>query len=567
MSNPGQPQPVPAPAPGGQPSTPSPQVIDVSGKLNGGSTFTATMTVIHPVKIAKITLRDFRAFPNLSDIYEFNLGDEGKNLLLFGENGSGKSSLFHALRLLLSEIAPVKKFKEYRHVFTKGNDGAVTVKLTAGNVPAFTWSFGVEHPATNGTDRQFLDLARRCTFLDYKALLKTNLEHQDKDQVNLFSLLVETLLRNAELPGGKTIFESWQYIQQLKPNSAPPPEPIERDKEYLEMVANWPPPEQQLNEAAKQFRDQFNDFLNAPKVGIVARANALLAKLTAGMVIKLTVGDLKLSGLSPQPDKTAHGFSGADITLACDYCGYPVEHPPQFLNEARLTAMGLALYLAGAEASTPKAGSGGATRLLVLDDVLIGLDLSNRIPVLRLLEEEFKDWQVLLLTHDRVWFDLAQEYTEQNQRWEYLKLLEVPTTPGSYSMPLIEPHKSLLSVAEKHLQANDLMAAAVYVRAAFETRVRNVCKEFGVKIAYKPDPKEIKVDKLWEGIKERQNERQAAAQPDFISPALVQEVETVRSTVLNRLSHSGSPTLVKSEVQFALDTVKKLTHYKFTKIS
>jgi len=104
----------------------------------------------------------------------------------------------------------------------------------------------------------------------------------------------------------------------------------------------------------------------------------------------------------------------------------------------------LALYFAGAEASTPKVSGGGATRLLVLDDVLIGLDMSNRIPVLRLLEEEFKDWQVLLLPYDRVWFDLAREYTEQTKRWTYLKLLELPTTPGSYSMPLIEPHSSLL---------------------------------------------------------------------------------------------------------------------------
>lgn len=55
------------------------------------------------VRISKIILRDFRAFPNSADIFEFDLGADGKNLLLFGENGSGKSSLFHALRLLLNE--------------------------------------------------------------------------------------------------------------------------------------------------------------------------------------------------------------------------------------------------------------------------------------------------------------------------------------------------------------------------------------------------------------------------------------------------------------------------------
>jgi hypothetical protein len=43
-------------------------------------------------------------------------------------------------------------------------------------------------------------------------------------------------------------------------------------------------------------------------------------------------------------------------------------------------------------------------------------------------------------------------------------------------------------------------------------------------------------------------------------------VETIRSTVLNRMSHSGVPTLVAKEVQFALDTVKQLQKHQFAKV-
>jgi energy-coupling factor transporter ATP-binding protein EcfA2 len=532
----------------------------------GSSFATGNLTVIAPVKISKIILRDFRAFPNSSETCEFDLGQEGKNLLLFGENGSGKSSLFHALRLLLNEQPPPKPFDDYRHVFTKGNDGAVTVTLTAGAVPDFTWNQGAGHPARSGGGRPFFDFARRSTFLDYKALLKTSLLQEDEDHVNLFRLLVESLLRNAEMPDGRTVLKRWQETQHFIPKPLPVREADESESDYQEAVKEWPKPEQQVNEEAKGFRDQLNDLLNAATVGIVSRANALLSKLASGLVLKLKVSELQLLKMSGDHTTGTHAFKGNDIALSCDYCGYPVEHPPQFLNEARLTAMALALYFAGAEASTPKVSVGGAARLLVLDDVLIGLDLSNRIPVLRLLEEEFKDWQVLLLTYDRVWFDLAQEYTEQTKRWTYLKLLELPTTPGGYSLPLIEPHKSLLQVAEKHLTDSDLMAAAVYVRAAFETRIRNVCRDYGVEIAYKSDPRDVKADKLWQGIVARQMKRQTDGKPDFIAPALMQDVETVRSTVLNRLSHSGSPTLVKSEVKFALDTMKSLAQHTFTKI-
>src|SRR5439155_16330394 len=134
----------------------------------------------------------------------------------------------------------------------------------------------------------------------------------------------------------------------------------------------------------------------------------------------------------------------------------------------------LAIYFAAARMvlKPPSVGADGSlmTRLLVLDDVLIGLDLSNRLPVLKLLNEEFRDWQVLLFTYDRVWFDLAKEYTEHTGRWAYLNLRELPTASGQPGRPHVEPCTDLLGVAEKHLQSCDLMAAAVYIRAAFEAR-------------------------------------------------------------------------------------------------
>lgn len=47
------------------------------------------------MKIKTLSLTDFRAFPGPAPA-RFAL--DGKNLLVYGENGSGKSSLFHALR-------------------------------------------------------------------------------------------------------------------------------------------------------------------------------------------------------------------------------------------------------------------------------------------------------------------------------------------------------------------------------------------------------------------------------------------------------------------------------------
>jgi energy-coupling factor transporter ATP-binding protein EcfA2 len=154
-------------------------------------------------RIGKIVLRDFRFFPG-NETYTFDLDDDGKNLLLFGENGCGKSSLFQALRLFLRESAPSQGFVAYRNVFSPGEEGTIAVELTAGMPQDFKWEYGEPHPTTSG-DTAFLELARRITFLDYKALLRTSLVHEDADCVNLFSLLVETLLRDAEWPDGRTV--------------------------------------------------------------------------------------------------------------------------------------------------------------------------------------------------------------------------------------------------------------------------------------------------------------------------------------------------------------------------
>ena len=61
------------------------------------------------VRITKIEIKNFRAFPRT---YQIDLTQTGKNLLVYGENGSGKSSLYLALKLFL-ESDYYMPFREY----------------------------------------------------------------------------------------------------------------------------------------------------------------------------------------------------------------------------------------------------------------------------------------------------------------------------------------------------------------------------------------------------------------------------------------------------------------------
>ena len=105
-------------------------------------------------------------------------------------------------------------------------------------------------------------------------------------------------------------------------------------------------------------------------------------------------------------NKIKRRFVPKELQVTIKFRGRTIEAWEGFLNEARLSALAISLFLAGVLASNPAPSPGSdPLQLLVLDDVLFGLDMSNRIPVLKILKERFANYQVLLLTHDRVWYD------------------------------------------------------------------------------------------------------------------------------------------------------------------
>ena len=82
----------------------------------------------------------------------------------------------------------------------------------------------------------------------------------------------------------------------------------------------------------------------------------------------------------------------------------------RFFNQARLTAIAMSIFFA-ALLNSPATGQ----RILALDDILIGLDMSHRFTVLRILENYFKDWQVLIFTYHKAWFEILKERTASNE--------------------------------------------------------------------------------------------------------------------------------------------------------
>ena len=380
------------------------------------------------MRINRILLNDFRAFPGPVDC-EFNL--DGKNLLLFGENGSGKSSISVALREFLNQTTNARPFEDFRQFFTRDPDGQplstghVSVEFDDGSVPR--WPIGGPRP----TGAAVAEAALRFLALDYRSLFEVH-ARQIAGRPNLYRLLIEGVLR--ELPVVVTGRSTPTKLGVLV-DSARKAQPSYHNQRNVNAV--------------KAACARLTEAMATHLPPIANEANRLLEQFgDLGMTFQLQ---------PPTVDYDAswgvRRFTGQKLELTVQIYGHGPDEPQHFLNEARLSALALAIYFAAARVAFPGGvpGESPPTRTMILDDVLIGLDLSNRLPVLQLLGREFADWQIMLFTYDRVWFDLAREYTEHSNQWTYLKVLETPTVSGQPSRPLIAPAGTFLDIAEKHL--------------------------------------------------------------------------------------------------------------------
>ncbi|CAB3729663.1 recombination protein F [Achromobacter insolitus] len=509
-----------------------------------------------PLRIKRLTLTDFRAFPGPAPAH-FDL--DGKNLLVYGENGAGKSSVFHALSDFFS-LKRSRNLRVYKNVFSgepetscavevEFNDGAPSAKWfmqagsgTIGAAPFGSHAIGgatparERHPTTvaGGNDIRVTQAALRRAALDYRALLDTNYKQGD-GAINLFDIALEKLLADfpVTVAGGttQTIGELWRAVEQAKP--------AKRTKTALTKV----------NQACADFNSGFNQAL----VELHPLVGALLGDLigTDVAVAPFAFGGVTYTAAYYKRDRE---IAGRSLTLSVSYRNHALSIPQHFLNEARLSALGLAIYLAGRLACTPTANA-TALKLLVLDDVLIGLDHSNRLPMLDVLNTKFADWQIVLLTHDRNWFDLARSHLP-DANW---KCVEVYEGDGAATAPIPivrptqnRPARALLDKAKELVQTPYVEAAANYARQAFELGVRAACELKKIEMRYCTDPKAHQAQDLLDKLKHWPG---SATVPKADWDAALARLEMLKNVVMNPYSHPSAPNIPKQEVEQAIAAV------------
>ena len=195
-------------------------------------------------------------------------------------------------------------------------------------------------------------------------------------------------------------------------------------------------------------------------------------------------------------------------------------------------------------------------RLLVLDDILISLDMAHRRPLLEILNEKFADWQVILLTHDRAWYEMAKTQLRPG-KWKCMEMFAVPF--GDYERPLIKEDVNHLERARNFLADGEIKAAAVHVRTKFELVLKEACRELRLRVVYVDDPKRWDANHFWDIFQARLKPDPASPQPsDAGNLKLIADVSHSLSWVLNPHSHSRPVDHIRLEIQKAVESVAEL---------
>lgn len=512
------------------------------------------------LRLAAIRLCGYRGFPNPIAIQlaehdrDGKLTGKGRNLLLYGENGSGKSSLGKALRDFLDFRSTAPKFDDFKYRYTDPprTDRGVTLVFDDLTVDNLAWN-----PTDRDTaHRDFADMARSRGWLDYRVIWRASEVPFGYDAVDIFRPLVEQILPGCLPSTGvtETFGQAWAEITDAAATN-----PTRTSYRWQEV--------DDLEYDVNAFNASLKTFIG----NIESRANEFLKEFTPWTSVVLEW----IGGANYNSSSRRNKFSHGSVKLKMkDRGNAPLKSPSEFLNEARLTAVGLCIYLAGMSQSVPPRRANGSTypRLLILDDVLLSLDMSHRLPLLKLLKSSsFKDWQILLLTHDRAWYEVAKQ---QLEGWAHHELFTQRV--GDYDQPVLREDQDHLMQAIDFLEQGYVKAAAVHVRTKFELVLKWACQELRLAVKYNPDPRKVPASDYWEAVNGAKFEQipnvgcswdaggkrhwwqPAPKEKRVVSIDLASRITHALSWVMNPLSHSQSVDRYRPEIEDAIFAVNDL---------
>ena len=480
-------------------------------------------------KIKKLHLTNFKFF-----FGETNIDFAKKNLLIYGENGSGKSSVYWALYTFMQSVYKIDD--EIKKYFDPTNDqNLINRFLVPGTHSSIVIEFEDEHESritkkislatVNTKSDNFLkEVAQSSDFINYRLLSKVY-DFSNRDKIDLFPIFEREILPYVNFdtefsPNNRNAHDWWSFIAKgLNPR------PRMHELEYIN-----------FQNVINRFNSEMQTFLNR----IVESANDYLQnKFNQKLKIEFQYRNTSYDAFLPNSTtKRNHAILNPQILLSVQYLhdtllevDKGIKRPHSFLNEAKLTTIALAIRFAVLDEKYIK----DVTKLLVLDDLLISLDMSNRDIVLELVINQFKNYQIVILTHDRSFFNLIKkrlDYEMVLNDWSIKEMYQDENSDG-VPIPFIPDNSDYLQKAEKYLREFDYPACANYLRKETERLLKHLLPyNKTIKVTDEEGTKALQLDTLIDNFKKYYAEFGG----DFSEFKKLKEYKDI---LLNPLSHDN----------------------------
>ena len=430
--------------------------------------------------ISKIEIEGFKAFPKL---FSLELGEH--NLLMYGENGSGKSSIYYALHALLQSVFKddkgAKYFKTiedsstgegsfvsdenlvniYRSDDVKKNVFQPYIKITLDNGNVWKLDRGGLLSASGENYREIRRLNTTTVFINHSYISRFH-SARNSENIDLWNVFVKDIL----------------------PFCAKSDEEKSLADIYYEIIAERPKGKAEIDNLKKRIQSfngrLFNDVIGEINKKATDTYNQYF-KNEGDSEIVITLryfadDDETNNPLHEEYYLAFDKFHGSQYSLRYPRIGIdvvsdsqPIYKPQSFFNEAKLTAIALSVRFALLNLDNPDDGS-----FLALDDMLISLDMSNRMKVVKyLLEVVANKYKIYLFTHDRSLFELIKEIVKAKDS-EYSKswlFKEIYNDDNVSENPKCFNSDDAFTRALFHFKKFDYPASANYLRKSVEEMI------------------------------------------------------------------------------------------------
>lgn len=516
--------------------------------------------------INKIHILGFKAFPN-----DFELVLEGKHLLMYGENGSGKSSIYYALHCMFQ--APLKSDigKKYFNADSEQhlkniNNLAADSKIVIDFTNNHPWIYSINKDGYNtellgGVHPLPADI-NGC-FINHKFIFYF-FNFRNSQRINLFPVFIKDILPFCkDEHTGLHIGEMYDTITASI---------IKRGRhihpDYISTI-------EYFNKTVKSVVEDINlyasDIYNASFKD--ADGNELVIRLRYDSnydkpeedsneywlrydnIIELVKENGEIKERKSSYKKLNEPFIGLEISEKLpDGRLRKIIKPHTYFNEAKLTAIALSVRFALLNLDKPADG-----RFLALDDMLISLDMSNRAKVVDFLLKISDKYKIYLFTHDRAFFEHFKERiyfankskgVAKEDGWLFKELYKDDTPTNN---PKDFNSESDIAKARKHYKEFDYPAAANYLRKAVEAMVNEI---------FPP-----KLSKQNDGAKHERLRNVLEISFDFFSKiqgfdlADLSRLIANLNLLMNPLSHKSTETNVyKIELKEIFAIIERLSH-------